>query len=146
MKRTLPTWLRVLLAVIAAVLVQWPYAGWHWHSEVATGPGLLSLSPTGSIVQLDSAMSLIADYLCVRVLRYPAEGPIWRLWPQSGWNLTFALSTALLPAVVGLLTYLVLTRRFGPLTDEDLQTRCRKCDYILAGITEPRCTECGERI
>jgi len=29
---------------------------------------------------------------------------------------------------------------------EDHETRCRKCRYILRGITEPRCPECGERI
>jgi len=23
---------------------------------------------------------------------------------------------------------------------------CRKCGYILRGISEPRCPECGERI
>ena len=28
----------------------------------------------------------------------------------------------------------------------DDQTRCRKCGYILRGITEPRCPECGEKI
>ena len=28
----------------------------------------------------------------------------------------------------------------------DHETRCRKCGYILRGITEPRCPECGERI
>ncbi len=28
----------------------------------------------------------------------------------------------------------------------DRETRCRKCGYILKGITEPRCPECGERI
>jgi len=26
------------------------------------------------------------------------------------------------------------------------ETRCRKCGYILKGITEPRCSECGEQI
>ena len=26
------------------------------------------------------------------------------------------------------------------------QTRCRKCGYILRGLTEPRCPECGEHI
>jgi hypothetical protein len=26
------------------------------------------------------------------------------------------------------------------------ETVCRKCGYILKGITEPRCPECGERI
>ena len=28
----------------------------------------------------------------------------------------------------------------------DRETRCRRCGYILRGITEPRCPECGERI
>ena len=26
------------------------------------------------------------------------------------------------------------------------KTHCRKCGYILRGIAEPRCPECGERI
>lgn len=26
------------------------------------------------------------------------------------------------------------------------ETRCRKCHYILRGLTEARCPECGERI
>jgi hypothetical protein len=29
---------------------------------------------------------------------------------------------------------------------DDRETRCRKCGYILRGITEPRCPECGEKI
>ena len=28
----------------------------------------------------------------------------------------------------------------------DGETRCRRCGYILRGITEPRCPECGEGI
>lgn len=28
----------------------------------------------------------------------------------------------------------------------DNETRCRKCGYILRGLSEPRCPECGERI
>ena len=28
----------------------------------------------------------------------------------------------------------------------DRETRCRKCDHILRGLSEPRCPECGERI
>ena len=31
-------------------------------------------------------------------------------------------------------------------TAPDHETRCRKCGYILRGIPEPRCSECGERI
>ena len=34
--------------------------------------------------------------------------------------------------------------REHPVRDE--HTRRRKCEYILKGITEPRCSECGERI
>jgi len=26
------------------------------------------------------------------------------------------------------------------------ETRCRRCGYVLRGLTEPRCPECGERI
>lgn len=26
------------------------------------------------------------------------------------------------------------------------ETRCRRCGYVLRGISEPRCPECGERI
>ncbi len=29
---------------------------------------------------------------------------------------------------------------------KDGHTRCGKCGYILKGLTEPRCSECGERI
>lgn len=28
----------------------------------------------------------------------------------------------------------------------DDETRCRKCRYILRGLSEPRCPECGTRI
>lgn len=28
----------------------------------------------------------------------------------------------------------------------DGETRCRKCQHILRGLSEPRCPECGERI
>ena len=42
--------------------------------------------------------------------------------------------------------YAFLTWRFGPPRSKDNETRCRKCNYILRGITEPRCPECGEAI
>ena len=46
-----------------------------------------------------------------------------------------------LPAViVAVLVYALLPGRRGT------ETRCRKCGYILRGLTEPRCPECGERI
>lgn len=42
--------------------------------------------------------------------------------------------------------YGLLTRWYGPGVSLERETRCRMCGYILRGITEPRCSECGERI
>jgi hypothetical protein len=47
--------------------------------------------------------------------------------------------------VASLVVYALLTRAFGPpVLDGELH--CRKCDYILRGLSEPRCPECGEVI
>jgi hypothetical protein len=52
-----------------------------------------------------------------------------------------------LPAIlVAFLVFGALTRHAGPQRPGANETRCRKCGYILRGITEPRCPECGERI
>jgi hypothetical protein len=48
-------------------------------------------------------------------------------------------------ALCAVVIFLVLTRLYGP-KYIDPETRCRKCQCILRGITEPRCPECGERI
>lgn len=50
-----------------------------------------------------------------------------------------------IPALLAIILYAWLTKRFGPECIGP-ETRCRKCGYILRGITEPRCPECGERI
>ena len=34
----------------------------------------------------------------------------------------------------------------APATPSEPEARCRKCRYILRGLSEPRCPECGERI
>src|SRR4026209_494990 len=39
-----------------------------------------------------------------------------------------------------------LIRMFPSVHVLDCETRCCKCGYILRGITEPRCPECGERV
>ncbi len=40
----------------------------------------------------------------------------------------------------------VLAHVLAPKEPKDGHTRCGKCGYILKGLTEPRCSECGERI
>jgi ABC-type Co2+ transport system permease subunit len=52
-----------------------------------------------------------------------------------------ALPVAVLGAFVAAMVASTYRRR-----RPDRETRCRKCGYILRGITEPRCPECGERI
>jgi hypothetical protein len=42
--------------------------------------------------------------------------------------------------------YGLVTCYFPPKRDYERETLCRKCGYILRGIPEPRCSECGERI
>ncbi len=60
----------------------------------------------------------------------------------QGWFVMFLLSMLLTgPAVATVLAH-VLT----PREPKDGHTRCGKCGYILKGLTEPRCSECGERI
>jgi zinc transporter ZupT len=46
--------------------------------------------------------------------------------------------------LIALAVRAVLTKAYPAPADHE--TRCRKCGYILRGITEPRCSECGERI
>ena len=50
-----------------------------------------------------------------------------------------ALVICTVPGVV--VTALIARHR-----SRDAECRCRKCGYILRGISEPRCPECGERI
>jgi uncharacterized paraquat-inducible protein A len=56
------------------------------------------------------------------------------------------LMSVLAAVLIGITAYGVLTRKRYQKHLDDAETRCRKCGYILRGITEPRCPECGERI
>ena len=52
-----------------------------------------------------------------------------------------------IPQSIALSVYGYLTRRYYlSLSSFDGELHCRRCQYILRGITEPRCPECGERI
>ena len=50
--------------------------------------------------------------------------------------------------VIGILTLpgIVLAAVLARGRSGDRETRCRQCGYILRGITEPRCPECGQAI
>ncbi|GMU24136.1 MAG: hypothetical protein AMXMBFR13_42130 [Phycisphaerae bacterium] len=55
----------------------------------------------------------------------------------------FSLSVA---AVFPVAIYALLTHMSTSADIELSETRCRRCGYILRGISEPRCPECGEKI
>jgi hypothetical protein len=54
------------------------------------------------------------------------------------------LAVVLPLAAIAVAVFLGLSRQMRP--REGGETRCRRCGYILRGISEPRCPECGERI
>ncbi len=63
-------------------------------------------------------------------------------WISQG---TFAL-IFLSGFVMAPLAATVFAHVLTPREKKDGHTRCGKCGYILKGLTEPRCSECGERI
>ena len=58
----------------------------------------------------------------------------------------YVFSWVVLPFIM-VAVYGLLTRYYHPKRlFLDGETRCRKCGYILKGIKEPICSECGEKI
>lgn len=55
-----------------------------------------------------------------------------------------AVVYSVLFSLIPLLVTAVIAGRF--VYSPDNETRCRKCGYILRGISELRCSECGEVI
>ena len=64
-----------------------------------------------------------------------------RVWPYQrvGRTVEVFLVTVTVCACLGWVV-LVLTHA------RDTETRCRRCGYILRGLAEPRCPECGKSI
>jgi len=140
--RVWPAWLRVLMSLVMVVAFFKVYAGWHWSKRIGSGPGV-TFSPTKSYVGLSSAMSVFVRVSSERLERLPAG--LHRIWPLGYWHLAYSLATVLPAALIGVLAYAALTRRYGRPRD-DGHSHCRRCSHILYGLTQPRCPECGEPI
>ena len=56
----------------------------------------------------------------------------------------FWVSVVCVTALPGILVASAIVARMPRQPDDEC--RCRKCKYILRGMTEPRCPECGEQI
>lgn len=65
-----------------------------------------------------------------------------RALSMAWWYAWIQYAIPVIAIAVGVLAYHFLMVKGCP----DGEIRCRKCQYILKGITEPRCPECGERI
>jgi hypothetical protein len=96
-----------------------------WFPQLAYG--LLAAVPFWLVLGPDNR-----DYLSI------AAGQE-RIEDYLGRYLLFVLASGLLCVVVA-----KITQRFWPPPLPD-PTRCRKCGYLLQGLPEPRCPECGTR-
>ncbi len=92
----------------------------------------LRIIVAGLVVTIGTVIAVIAGYVLVMFGGGAAEG----LFVLFGLVVVFAAPTAAA----------VLMHVLTPSEPKDGHTRCGKCGYILKGLTEPRCSECGERI
>jgi len=93
---------------------------WFWRGLIA--------------VVLAFAANMVISFLLGRLV----SPGTWSQWP-------FFVSVAVSRLAIAVAIYGVLTHKYGHRVADD-ETRCRACDYILRGIPEPRCPECGEVI
>ena len=87
--------------------------------------------------RLRSAGFALAGALAFEVLWITVVG---LAWPVETDSLLMFLIQSARPCVVALIVFDLIRPR------SDGLTRCGKCGYILKGISEPRCPECGKRI
>jgi hypothetical protein len=105
---------------------------WFWRAAIAVGVGFA----LGSwMVRADGPNHLLMPLWIHYVQPLKPSG-----FPTAG--LLIYLPGLLV--VVGV--YGVCTRYWSPRSRFPNETYCRRCGYILRGISEPRCPECGERI
>jgi hypothetical protein len=123
-----------------------PSMHWVWRAMIAVivsciyaiipivplpPPGVWTSGATASIMP---ASATIPSWLALHI----APRGQWMEWPS---RVVVVGSTSLIAIVVfgGL-------GQIGRQNEPRGETFCRRCGYILRGISEPRCPECGERI
>jgi hypothetical protein len=101
----------------------------------------------GAIATLLSTIGSAGLFFLIASDRGLMDGAVTLLAPVFGYAAFHVACVlySLIQCAMGALAYGLLTRWLGnPAPDGEL--RCRKCGYILRGISEPRCPECGEAI
>ena len=102
---------------------------WFWRAAIGVTAGSACLAP------LHWLLGVVQEKL------FQVSQPLW-----EAFHVPLQLASFLLVCVISITVYGWLTRKYYDLKAQDTETRCRRCGYILRGITEPRCPECGERI
>jgi hypothetical protein len=111
----------------------------HWVWRVAIAVVVAGIYGGLSVAAFEDMHEAIAEF----VVGLLGMGGTWGGW-QSG--VAVALAWFMPVTLLAFTVYGLLTRFLGPRSTHNGETRCRKCRYILRGISEPRCPECGERI
>lgn len=111
----------------------------HWFWRVTVAVVVAGIYGGLSITVFEDMHEGILEFVTTLLGGSGLRGD-WRLGVAV--NVAWFLPITLLAFAVHGLT----TRLWGPRSIHDNETRCRKCRYILRGISEPRCPECGERI
>jgi len=110
---------------------------WFWRAAIATAA---SVAWYGLSIR---RWTILGDIL------WRVESAIlWQGSPQAQRPWCFLISAMLYgapPAVIALAVF-GLSGHLASRRMNQKETRCRRCGYILRGITEPRCPECGEKI
>ncbi len=126
----MPSWrstiTRTLIAVLATVLLAWPFCNYLWTSQQIAAP---SAATGGHPVTISAPVADLTS---------------WFTYGCGGWRYSFALLEAVLASSTAILLYMLLAR-LEPRPRAKL-TCCRRCGSVLKGLAEPRCPACGERI
>ena len=111
---------------------------WFWRGVIATASGC-----TLGTLWFGSTFSLFTPSTPLEAFTQDMQSV---LALSLGDHAAFGLVWMLPPIVFTVLVYGLITRHLPSRRYVDGDLRCRKCNYILRGLIEPRCPECGERL
>jgi hypothetical protein len=118
---------------------------WFWRAAIAILAGLICYAvPQFQVQSIYFRLAVRIHALFSAPDLLDSEG---RLRHQLLWQMVSCpVAYFLPPAIVAFGVYGVVTWRPRRSSQASGEESCRRCGYILRGLTEPRCPECGERI